>query len=73
MTDQSIKSDSEEFARAWDEPQKAAPEEAVTELAFLWHAVHLGLAGADASEREARLVTVLHAAKADLPAKTPSR
>lgn len=50
-----------------------AYQAAVTELAFLWHAVHLGLAGHDAPEREARLVTVLHAAKADLPARTPSR
>jgi RsiW-degrading membrane proteinase PrsW (M82 family) len=37
---------------------------AVTELAFLWHAVRIGLAGADAQDREARLVTVLHAANA---------
>ena len=51
----------------------AAYQAAVTELAFLWHAVHLGLAGHDAPEREARLVTVLHAAKADLPTRTPSR
>jgi RsiW-degrading membrane proteinase PrsW (M82 family) len=51
----------------------AAYQAAVTELAFLWHAVHLGLAGADAPEREARLVTVLHVAKADLPARSKTR
>ncbi len=50
-----------------------AYQAAVTELAFLWHAVRLGLAGTDAPEREARLVTVLHAAKAHLPARTPER
>jgi protease PrsW len=44
-----------------------AYQAAVTELAFLWHAVHLGLAGGDAAEREARLVAVLHTAKAALP------
>lgn len=45
---------------------------AVTELAFLWHAVRHGLAGADALDREARLVTVLHATKAQLPARAPA-
>jgi RsiW-degrading membrane proteinase PrsW (M82 family) len=50
-----------------------AYQAAVTELAFLWHAVHLGLAGADAADRETRLVTVLHAAKADLPARAPAQ
>jgi len=40
---------------------------AVTELAFLWHAARLGLAGADAAEREARLVAALQTAKAELP------
>jgi RsiW-degrading membrane proteinase PrsW (M82 family) len=40
---------------------------AVTELAFLWHAIRLGLAGGNAQDREARLVAVLHAAKAGLP------
>ena len=45
----------------------------ITELAFLWHAKRLGLAGADAPEREARLVTVLHAAKAALPTRAPER
>ena len=49
-----------------------AYQAAVTELAFLWHAGRLGLAGADAPAREARLVTVLHAAKADLPARAPA-
>jgi RsiW-degrading membrane proteinase PrsW (M82 family) len=39
---------------------------AVTELAFLWHAARLGLAGADAADREARLVGALHTAKAEL-------
>jgi RsiW-degrading membrane proteinase PrsW (M82 family) len=46
---------------------------AVTELAFLWHAVRMGLAGADAPDREVRLVTVLHAAKANLPARAQER
>jgi protease PrsW len=46
-----------------------AYQAAVTELAFLWHAVRLGLAGADAPDREARLITVLHAARANLPAR----
>jgi RsiW-degrading membrane proteinase PrsW (M82 family) len=46
-----------------------AYQAAVTELAFLWHAVHLGLAGADAPDRETHLITVLHAAKANLPAR----
>lgn len=46
---------------------------AVTELAFLWHAMRLGLAGADAPDREARLVVILHAAKADLPARAPAQ
>ena len=36
-----------------------AYQAAVTELAFLWHAIRLGLAGADADEREARLVAAL--------------
>ncbi|HWM03078.1 MAG TPA: PrsW family intramembrane metalloprotease [Actinophytocola sp.] len=40
---------------------------AVTELAFLWHAVRLGLAGADATEREAQLVAALHGARAGQP------
>lgn len=40
-----------------------AYQAAVTELAFLWHAVDLGLAGPDAAEREARLVNALHAAR----------
>jgi protease PrsW len=44
-----------------------AYQAAVTELAFLWHAVHLGLAGGDAQDREATLVAVLHATKAALP------
>jgi RsiW-degrading membrane proteinase PrsW (M82 family) len=39
---------------------------AVTELAFLWHAAHIGLAGSDAADREARLVGALHTAKAEL-------
>jgi hypothetical protein len=46
-----------------------AYQAAVTELAFLWHAVRMGLAGGDAPDREARLVTVLHAARGNLPAK----
>lgn len=50
-----------------------AYQAAVTELAFLWHAVRLGLAGSDATAREARLVTVLHAARANLPARTRGR
>jgi len=49
-----------------------AYQAAVTELAFLWHAGRLGLAGADAPDREARLVAVLHAAKARLPARAPA-
>ncbi|HEV7649313.1 MAG TPA: PrsW family intramembrane metalloprotease [Actinophytocola sp.] len=36
-----------------------AYQAAVTELAFLWHAARLGLAGADAAERETRLVAAL--------------
>jgi protease PrsW len=36
-----------------------AYQAAVTELAFLWHSARLGLAGPDAAEREARLVTAL--------------
>jgi protease PrsW len=40
-----------------------AYQAAVTELAFLWHAIHLGLAGSDAAEREARLVTALRSTK----------
>jgi RsiW-degrading membrane proteinase PrsW (M82 family) len=39
---------------------------AVTELAFLWHAARLGLAGAGAGDRETRLVGALHTAKAEL-------
>jgi RsiW-degrading membrane proteinase PrsW (M82 family) len=50
-----------------------AYQAAVTELAFLWHAVRLGLAGADAAGREARLVAVLHVAKAALPARAPAQ
>lgn len=46
---------------------------AVTELAFLWHAVRLGLAGSDAADREAQLVAVLHATKAGLPARAKER
>jgi RsiW-degrading membrane proteinase PrsW (M82 family) len=41
-----------------------AYQAAVTELAFLWHAARLGLAGADAAEREARLVAALETARA---------
>jgi protease PrsW len=48
-----------------------AYQAAVTELAFLWHAVRLGLAGADATDREARLVAVLHAARANLRVQRP--
>ncbi len=44
-----------------------AYQAAVTELAFLWHAMRLGLAGADADEREARLVAALETAKAAMP------
>jgi RsiW-degrading membrane proteinase PrsW (M82 family) len=40
---------------------------AVTELAFLWHAGRLGLAGADAPEREARLIDALETTKAAMP------
>ncbi|MGH3759764.1 PrsW family intramembrane metalloprotease [Actinophytocola sp.] len=43
-----------------------AYQAAVTELAFLWHAARLGLAGADAAEREARLIAALHTTKAEL-------
>jgi RsiW-degrading membrane proteinase PrsW (M82 family) len=43
-----------------------AYQAAVTELAFLWHAARLGLAGADAAEREARLITALQTTKAQL-------
>lgn len=50
-----------------------AYQAAVTELAFLWHAVRLGLAGNDATDRETHLVAVLHAARADLPARTKDR
>lgn len=50
-----------------------AYQAAVTELAFLWSAAHLGLAGTDAADREARLVAVLLAAKAELPARTHER
>jgi RsiW-degrading membrane proteinase PrsW (M82 family) len=50
-----------------------AYQAAVTELAFLWHAVRLGLAGAHAADREARLVAVLHATKAELPGRVPER
>jgi RsiW-degrading membrane proteinase PrsW (M82 family) len=51
-----------------------AYQAAVTELAFLWHAVRLGLAGGDAAEREARLVAVLHTTKAHLPERqSPAR
>jgi RsiW-degrading membrane proteinase PrsW (M82 family) len=50
-----------------------AYQAAVTELAFLWHAVHLGLAGANVADREARLVAVLHAAKAGLPVRAPAQ
>jgi RsiW-degrading membrane proteinase PrsW (M82 family) len=46
---------------------------AVTELAFLWHAVRHGLAGGDAADREAQLVAVLHATKAGLPARVKER
>lgn len=46
---------------------------AVTELAFLWHAVRHGLAGADAADRETQLVAVLHATKAGLPARVKER
>jgi hypothetical protein len=44
-----------------------AYQAAVTELAFLWHAARLGLTGADAAEREARLVAALRTTKAELP------
>ena len=44
-----------------------AYQAAVTELAFLWHAERLGLAGADAHAREARLVTALETSKAAMP------
>jgi len=50
-----------------------AYQAAVTELAFLWHAIRLGLAGGDAQDREARLVAVLHAAKAGLPRQQQPR
>ena len=50
-----------------------AYQAAVTELAFLWHAVRHGLAGADAADREAQLVAVLHATKAGLPARAKER
>jgi hypothetical protein len=43
-----------------------AYQAAVTELAFLWHAARLGLAGADAAEREARLISALQTTKAEL-------
>ncbi len=43
-----------------------AYQAAVTELAFLWHAARLGLAGADTAEREARLITALRTTKAEL-------
>ncbi len=43
-----------------------AYQAAVTELAFLWHAARLGLAGADADEREARLISALQTTKAEL-------
>jgi RsiW-degrading membrane proteinase PrsW (M82 family) len=46
---------------------------AVTELAFLWHAVRHGLAGTDAADRETQLVAVLHATKAGLPARVKER
>jgi RsiW-degrading membrane proteinase PrsW (M82 family) len=41
-----------------------AYQAAVTELAFLWHAARLGLAGSDAAEREVRLVAALESARA---------
>jgi protease PrsW len=40
---------------------------AVTELAFLWHSIRLGLAGADAAERETQLVTALLTWRTQLP------
>jgi protease PrsW len=46
-----------------------AYQAAVTELAFLWHAARLGLAGADAAEREARLIAALDSAKAAQPGR----
>jgi RsiW-degrading membrane proteinase PrsW (M82 family) len=46
-----------------------AYQAAVTELAFLWHAARLGLAGADAAEREVRLIAALESAKAALPGR----
>lgn len=45
---------------------------AVTELAFLWHAARLGLAEADAAERENQLVTALLTARANLPRRRPT-
>jgi RsiW-degrading membrane proteinase PrsW (M82 family) len=52
---------------------------AVSELAFLWHAVARGIAGPDAAAREARLIAVLAAARAravreaGLPPLEPAR
>jgi RsiW-degrading membrane proteinase PrsW (M82 family) len=51
----------------------AGYQAAVTELAFLWHAMRSGLAGADAREREARLVAVVQEYKAAIPARAPAR
>jgi protease PrsW len=45
----------------------------VTELAFLWHAMSLGLAGADAAEREAHLIAALQTARHQLTRRPAQR
>lgn len=45
---------------------------AVTEIAFLWHAYRLGLADADAADREHQLVTALLTARANMPKRRPA-